>query len=170
MIMGQKYAVFDAQGFPKAFYDDEINTSIPQEAIPISEQQWREFIENQGFRKWNFKTNKIEVYTPPLPTLQEAQTRKQKELLALQKQRIQNTLDQYGYLSLGDIQFYTNQATPDQEAVALLNWYSAYDDLIWQYIDNDLAAFTSVDELLQIDMKNIEQQIYEQSITTSPLP
>lgn len=57
-----------------------------------------------------------------------------------------------------------------EEAQTLLDWYSTYDNLIWSYIDNDLAAFQTVDELLQIDMKNIEQQIYEQSIQTSPLP
>ncbi|WP_456400119.1 hypothetical protein [Persephonella sp.] len=97
-----------------------------------------------------------------------AKTEIQKKLLQLQKQRLQNILDQYGYNGLADVQFYASQN--DHEAQTLLNWYSTYDNLLWSYIDNDLAAFTSVDELLQIDMKNIEQQIYEQSIQASPLP
>ena len=92
------------------------------------------------------------------------------QLLQLQRRRLNQILDTYGYISLSDVQFYANQTTPDQEAVALLNWYSSYDDLIWQYIDNDLTAFTNIDELLQIDIKNIEQKIFEQSIKVSPLP
>ncbi len=89
-------------------------------------------------------------------------------LLQLEKQRVQKISDSYGYISLADVSFYANQN--DEEAKAILDWYQAYDDLIWSYIDNDLSAFTSVDELLAIDMKNIEEQIYQQSIQQSPLP
>ncbi len=89
-------------------------------------------------------------------------------LVWLGKQRLQNILDQYSYNGLADVQFYAAQN--DQEAQALLSWYQAYDSLIWSYIDNDLQAFTSIDELLAVDMKNIEEQIYQQSIEQSPLP
>ncbi len=89
-------------------------------------------------------------------------------LLQLEKQRLQNICDQYAYNGLADVQFYASQN--DQEAQAILNWYQSYDDLIWSYIDNDLSAFTDFEELLQIDMKNIEEQIYQQSIQQSPLP
>ena len=94
--------------------------------------------------------------------------RKEKELLQFEKQRLQKVCDEYGYNGLADVQFYASQN--DQEAQAILSWYQAYDDLIWSYIDNDLSAFTDLDELLAIDMKNIEEQIYQQSIQQSPLP
>ena len=97
-----------------------------------------------------------------------AKTEIQKQLLKLQRQRLQNILDQYGYNGLADIQLYTSQN--DAEAQALLDWYSAYDDAIWQYIDNDLQAITTLDELLALDLKAVEQQIFDQSIQTAPLP
>ena len=166
--MGQKYAVFNEQGFPIAFYNDEIHTNIPAEAIAISEQDWLEFIDNQGQRKWNFQTNQIEVYTPPPPTLQEAQTQKQEELLLLQRERLQVVLDTYGYNGLADVQLYASQNVT--EAQTILNWYQEYDNQIWNYIDVDLQAFTIVDELLALDMRVIEEQIYQSSLQITPLP
>jgi len=64
--MGQKYAVFNELGLPQAFYDDEIHTKeqIPQNAILITEEQWMEFIQNQGRRKWNFETKQVEPFNP----------------------------------------------------------------------------------------------------------
>ena len=38
---------------------------IPDQAIPITDEQWREFIENPGRRKW--VNGAIEAFTPPLP-------------------------------------------------------------------------------------------------------
>ncbi len=163
-----KYAIFDEQGFPKAFYDDQIHTDIPKEAIQITEQQWLEFVNNQGKRKWDFDEKVVVVYEPPPPSLNELKAQKQKELLRLEKQRLNDILDQYSYNGLADVQFYAN--LNDAEAQALLSWYQTYDNLIWSYIDNDLSAFTDIQELLAVDMKNIEQQIYQQSIQQSPLP
>ncbi len=163
-----KYAIFDSTGFPKAFYDSEIHKKIPRNAVQITDEQWKEFIENQGKRRWDFEKNDVVVYEPPLPSLNELKKQKQKELLLYEKQRLQKILDSYGYISLADVQFYASQN--DQEAQAILSWYQAYDDLIWSYIDNDLSAFTDLEELLAIDMKNIEEQIYQQSIQQSPLP
>ena len=100
--------------------------------------------------------------------LQEKKQEKQEELLSFEKQRVQKVCDEYGYNGLADVQLYTSQN--DEEAKAILAWYSTYDDLIWSYIDNDLSAFTDIQELLAVDMKNIEQQIYQQSIQQSPLP
>ncbi len=93
---------------------------------------------------------------------------KKKELLGMENNRVNKIIQNYEYLSLADIQLYASQN--DTEAQAILNWYQSYDDLIWSYIDNDLSAFTNLDELLAVDMKNIEQQIYQQSIQQSPLP
>ncbi len=114
-------------------------------------------IDENGNENWNIPNDLIQLKTALSDTL-----------TWLEKQRLNQILDKYSYNGLADVQFYASQN--DTEAQSILAWYQAYDDLIWQYIDNDLAAFTNIDELLQIDMKNIEEQIYEQSIQTSPLP
>ena len=46
--MGQKYAVFDEKGLPMGFYDSEINTNIPEEAIPITLEVWKELLDKDG--------------------------------------------------------------------------------------------------------------------------
>lgn len=58
----QYFGVFDGQGFPQAFYADDIwpATKIPAAAVKISEAAWREFIANQGRRKW--LNGKVVVY------------------------------------------------------------------------------------------------------------
>ena len=94
----------------------------------------------------------------------------QNQLLELQKQRLNEILDQYGYNSLGDVIFYANQATPDPEAQAILAWYQEYDNGIWNWIDIDLQAFTTIDELLQLDMKQVEENIFNQAVAIAPLP
>ena len=79
-----KYAVFE-DGFPVAFYDEDLhgplrlvtysndgeviedepnpNSLIPAEAVPITHEQWTEFLQHQGFRKWDGK--KIVPHLPP---------------------------------------------------------------------------------------------------------
>ena len=80
--MGQKYGIFDANGFPQAFYDDEIHANIPPEAIPLTEEQWLEFIHHQGRRRWDFQKNDVVVYEPPPPPFEELKQRKLQELNA----------------------------------------------------------------------------------------
>ncbi len=116
-------------------------------------------IDEEGNETWNVPNDPVQLRNALSDTL-----------TWLAKQRLERILDEYSYNGLADVQFYANQATPDQEAQSILNWYSEYDTQIWSYIDNDLQSITNIEELLQIDMKNIEQQIYEQSIATSPLP
>ena len=120
-----------------------------------------EYVPNDGIDMETFEVDENCVF-------QKIKEQKKKEILQFEKQRLQKVCDEYGYNGLADVSFYANQN--DEEAKAILDWYQAYDDLIWSYIDNDLSAFTSVDELLAIDMKNIEEQIYQQSIQQSPLP
>ena len=99
-----------------------------------------------------------------------AQQEIQKQLLNLEKQRINKICDQYGYNGLADVQFYANQATPDPEAQAILAWYQEYDNGIWDWIDNTLSAITTLDELLALDMKAVEKQIFDESIVNNELP
>jgi len=92
----------------------------------------------------------------------------QNQFLQLEKQRLNKILDTYGYNGLSDIQFYASQN--DEEAKALLEWYKNYDDGIWNWIDNDLQAITALEELLDLDLRHIEEQIFKNSIKTNPLP
>ena len=59
-----KFAILDSEGFPTAFYAKEIHgDAIPSEAIEISDEQWQEFINNSGRRKW--LNGQVVEYTPP---------------------------------------------------------------------------------------------------------
>lgn len=86
------FALFDDQGLPRGFYREDIqgplmspvygdpdetgvrpivdtvrNTRIPEGVIEITEEQWREFLNNQGHRKWT--GTDVAVYVPPGPDL-----------------------------------------------------------------------------------------------------
>lgn len=61
-------AKFDKDGFPAAFYDTRAyaDTSfIPADTVEITEDQWKEFLDNAGRKKW--VDGKIIDYTPPAP-------------------------------------------------------------------------------------------------------
>lgn len=61
-----KHAIFNADGFPTAFYSDELHgESIPSGAIPITEGQWQELVDNQGLRRW--ADGEVVPYEPPAP-------------------------------------------------------------------------------------------------------
>ena len=90
------------------------------------------------------------------------------QLLQFEKQRLNQILNQYGYNGLGDVLFYVSQN--DSEAQALQNWYKAYDDAVWNFIENQIPTYTSLDQLLELNMKQVEQNIFNQSISTNPLP
>lgn len=64
--MNKYYGVFDGSGKPIAFYCDELHgDKIPTEAVEISHNDWLEFINNSGLRRWDGK--KVVEYTPPPP-------------------------------------------------------------------------------------------------------
>jgi len=47
------YALIDPDGFPTAFYCREIHgNDIPPGTVEITADQWAEFLDNQGRRKW----------------------------------------------------------------------------------------------------------------------
>ncbi len=60
------FAVFASSGAPTAFYSVALHgDAIPEDAIEITELQWREFIENPGLRKW--VDGEVVVVEPSLP-------------------------------------------------------------------------------------------------------
>jgi len=61
-----KFAMFDESGFPTAFYwQDNHTPEVPVGAIEITDEQWLEFIDNTGFRKW--ENGRVVEYEPPTP-------------------------------------------------------------------------------------------------------
>jgi len=64
--MAKIFTKIDNDGFPIAFYDENIN-EIPENAFEVSETDWQEFLENQGERK--FKDGVLVQYNPPAPVL-----------------------------------------------------------------------------------------------------
>lgn len=59
-------ATFDSVGLPSAFYAEDVNDTIPAEAIEITDAQWQDFLANPGLRKW--QDGDVVEYTPPIPT------------------------------------------------------------------------------------------------------
>ncbi|MBA8843685.1 hypothetical protein FHW02_001737 [Ochrobactrum sp. RH1CCR137] len=60
----QYFAMFDDTGFPTAFYCEEIHgENIPVGVIEITDEQWREFVDNPGQRRW--VNGAVVEYTPP---------------------------------------------------------------------------------------------------------
>jgi hypothetical protein len=80
-------------------------------------------------------------------------------LKALEFQRLQKVLSDYGYKDLGDVQYWHSQDPDDPEPKGLLEWYSAYDDLIWSEIDN--LQNKTFEELKDYDPLKVEKQIFE---------
>ncbi|WLT07841.1 hypothetical protein RAM19_06815 [Bartonella apihabitans] len=59
-------ATFDKDGFPVGFFPDVIGyKDIPANAVDITEDQWRDFLEHAGQRKW--ENGEVVTYTPPPP-------------------------------------------------------------------------------------------------------
>lgn len=58
-----KYAAISEDGFPLAFYSDDIHADIPAGMITISDEHWVEFLENPGLRRWDGEA--VVVYNPP---------------------------------------------------------------------------------------------------------
>ena len=59
-------ALFDKDGFPVSFFPDVIGyKNIPANAVDITEDQWRDFLEHAGQRKW--ENGEVVTYTPPPP-------------------------------------------------------------------------------------------------------
>lgn len=59
-------ATFDANGLPTAFYPEDIWPSgYPSGATKLTEDQWHEFLDNQGMRRWH--NGQVLEIDPPEP-------------------------------------------------------------------------------------------------------
>jgi len=120
----------------------------------------------QEYQEWLKQGNQpLPQYTP-----QELRQKLQSEMLSLRLQRINQVIvQQYGYDDLADVQTYLNDPNLQTECQALIKWYLAYDDLVWNWIDNTLPTIPDAD-LETIDIKTVETDLFNQSIQKSPLP
>jgi len=137
-----KYVIFDEQGLPKAFYSRDIHgDNIPEEAIEITEDQWLEFINNHGERKWDFENKKVIEYTPPPPSLD---VLKQQELHRLKKE-LQNFI--YSHYNQGTqasfIALY--QPAKEQNNTEVLTQIQK----VWDWINSVLNYYYSKKEAIK---------------------
>ncbi|QHJ84741.1 MAG: hypothetical protein [Caudoviricetes sp.] len=83
-------AKFNEDGFPAAFYDTNAYDDcsfIPNDAVVITEDQWKEFLNNAGRKKW--VDGKIVDYTLPAPPLAEIKKQlKQQVDMAAENERL----------------------------------------------------------------------------------
>lgn len=119
----------------------------------------------QEYQEWLAQGNIPEPeYTPA-----ELRQKLAGEMKALRSQRINKVLSSpnYAYDSIGDVKFYAD--TGDTDAQAILSWYTTYDTLVWNWIDATLPSIADTD-LSNVDVSAVEQDLFNQSITTSSLP
>ncbi|MDU7524123.1 MAG: hypothetical protein E7K72_22565 [Roseomonas mucosa] len=71
--MPQKYALLNDDGTARGFVADDVVTSIPAGALPITDEQWEDWVANAPSRRWDGK-QLVEITpappaTPPLTRL-----------------------------------------------------------------------------------------------------
>ncbi|MBB3288149.1 MULTISPECIES: hypothetical protein [unclassified Rhizobium] len=144
-----KFAMFDANGLPVAFYAEDIHgsrtrpvyganddgeaivigsepnpdCSIPAGTIEIDDSQWMEFLSNAGCRKW--LNGQLVEYTPPppIPTLADYTAAITRMLDAkAQERRYDNAVSIATYAG-------SSNAAWSAEAQAFIAWR----DQIWAY-------------------------------------
>ncbi len=112
----------------------------------------------QEYQEWLAQGNQPEpMYTP-----QELKQKLKRDMLGLRQTRINKVLSHPNnqYDNLADVQFYANNG--DVDAQNILTWYQTYDDLVWNWIDNDLPNIPD-DQLETINVEQIENDFYIQS-------
>lgn len=68
-----KHAHYDTNGRILGYYDNTIHKSIPQPSIELTDDEWRDCIDNNGQRRVNVEASKLEML-PPAPTLERAES------------------------------------------------------------------------------------------------
>ncbi|GEM_PF-1495216 len=92
-------------------------------------------------------------------------------ILWLGNKRVKEELMKRDWLDYGDVlESAMDTNDPDNaEAVAIQNWYKAY----YTEIDNIIATIQGkqkIDTLLQLDLKALEEQAFQNAIQVAPLP
>jgi hypothetical protein len=124
------------------------------------------FVRVESYPHCRFETWKYNPETGEIEIDQKRFTEKaiktfSERLKNLEFQRVAEILKAYGYLGLDDVQYWHSQDPNDPEPKGLLEWYSAYDDAIWEEIDS--LSGKSFEELQDYDPLKVENQIFERT-------
>lgn len=143
----KKFAEFDGDGFPTAFYSDEIHgNQMPEDAIQITEAQWRELIEYPGLRKWN--NGEVVTFERPQPTV----------TIADYENAIQNLVDE----TARERQFRDGVTLASYTASTKPKWAAEAQAFVaWR----DNAWFYAYGELAKVQAGQREQPTVEQFLT-----
>lgn len=129
-----KHAVFDEYGLPKAFYSADIHgNNIPAQAVEISDEQWMDFLNNQGFRRWDGE-NVVEFAPPALVTTVEEYRTAIQSLIDAKAQEKQ-------YDSGATLASYVSSTIPQWSAEATA--FVAWRDQVWAYALGELQKVQS---------------------------
>ena len=105
-----KYALIDNEGRATAFYSPDIHDTIPQGAVEITDEQWQEYLSDQGMKR--FVNGQVVTRQKALAEL------KAEKLAAVQAKRLAKA---DGGMMIGQMKMPT-----DKEALVLLNAANAY--------------------------------------------
>lgn len=64
--MSQKYAAYDTSGNITGFYADDIQGKIPEPNIKITDKEWQDCLDHQGYRKIDTSNFKIVACEPTI--------------------------------------------------------------------------------------------------------
>lgn len=114
-----KYATYNTDGSIDGFYDSDIHgDSIPVSAVPLTDAEWQDSIDNPGRRRIDTKTLKPVPYDPPIDAARlKASTRRAIDAAA-ERARQQ-------YITPGPGQALVYQRKGDQARDCLANYDSA---------------------------------------------
>ena len=118
------------------------------------------------FETWRYNPETGEIEIDQERFVEQAVKVFSEELKRKEFQRLQEVLSDYGYKDLGDVQYWHSQNPDDHEPKELLEWYSAYDDAIWEEIDS--LNGKTFEELKDYNPKEVELRIFEQTAEKLP--
>jgi len=158
-----KYAIFDKKGLPKAFYSPDVHSNIPDNAIEITDEQWREFINNQGRRAWDFKTKQVIDITNKVWDNKNKQWRDktEQEIISEKKTQLLNQLNSYttSYIlqHYPDIKQKSDLADKEFYTTLLINKLSLTADEIANKVYNASANILSGISTLQDEVEKLSK-------------
>lgn len=124
-----KKAVFNSEWLPVGFYCEEIHgENIPADAVEITDEQWTEFIDNAGRRKW--VEGEVVAFEPSLsPTITDYEN-------AIQN-LVDSTARERQFRDGVTLASYTASTKPKWAAEAQA--FVAWRDNVWSYAYGELA-------------------------------
>jgi len=154
-------AIFRVLKDNTAFLVKSIPPELEEEFLRLNPKG---FVRVENYPECIFETWRYNPKTRAIEIDQERFTQKaieaySEQVKTLEFQRLQQILNKYGYKDLGDVQYWHSQDPKDEEPAGLLTWYKAYDDLIWNEIDN--LQNKTFEELQNYDPVAVEQKIFE---------